>query len=86
MSLAGLGEEKLALQLAGAVKGEWERMGMDIHVRFWDALLDRYLGAAKEALGRESSEKEWNKGRDLLFDEAVELALEAGADKAESVG
>jgi predicted ATPase/tRNA A-37 threonylcarbamoyl transferase component Bud32 len=86
MSLAGLGEEKLALQLAGAVKGEWERMGMDIHVRFWDALLDRYLGAAKEALGRESSEKEWNKGRDLSFDEAVELALEVGADKAESVG
>jgi tetratricopeptide (TPR) repeat protein len=86
MSLAGLGEEKLALQLAGAVKAEWERMGMDIHVRFWDALLDRYLGAAKEALGRESSEKEWNKGRDLSFDEAVELALEVGADNAESVG
>jgi tetratricopeptide (TPR) repeat protein len=86
MSLAGLGEEKLALELAGAVKAEWDRLGANIHIRFWDALLDRYLGAAKEALGRESSEKEWNKGRDLSFDDAVELALEVGAGHAESVG
>ncbi len=40
----------------------------------------------KKRWAEKASEKEWNKGRDLSFDEAVELALEAGADKAESVG
>jgi tetratricopeptide (TPR) repeat protein len=75
MSLAGLGEAKLAIQLAGAVKGEWDRMGMDIHVRFWDVLLERYLGAAKQLLGVEASQTEWNKGRLFSFDDAVKLAL-----------
>jgi non-specific serine/threonine protein kinase len=91
MSLAGLGEAlsetkrsrldevKLAIQLGGAVKAEWDRLGVDIHVRFWDALLDRYLGAARQALGTETYEVEWNKGRDLSFDDAVKLALEIEA-------
>jgi non-specific serine/threonine protein kinase len=91
MSLAGLRETlsetkrsrldevKLAIQLGGAVKAEWDRLGVDIHVRFWDALLDRYLGAARQALGTETYEVEWNKGRDLSFDDAVKLALEIEA-------
>ncbi len=91
MSLAGLREAlsetkrsrldevKLAIQLGGAVKAEWDRLGVDIHVRFWDALLDRYLGAARQALGKETYEVEWNKGRDLSFDDAVKLALEIEA-------
>lgn len=76
MSLAGLGGATLAVQLAGAVNAEWDRMGIDIHVQFWDALLDRYLGAAKQTLGTEASQTEWKKGRDLEFDDAVKLALE----------
>ena len=66
----------LAIQLAGAVSAEWDRLGADIHVRFWDALLDRYLGAAERTLGSEAAETERNKGRALSFDEAVKLALE----------
>jgi hypothetical protein len=69
----------VAIQLAAAVKAEWERLGVDIHVRFWDALLDRYLGAAKEALSTEAFEREWEKGRELSFDDAVKLALEIEA-------
>jgi tetratricopeptide (TPR) repeat protein len=70
---------EVAIQLAGAVKAEWDRLGVDIHVRFWDALLDRYLGSARRALGTEDFEREWNKGRELLFDDAVKLALEIEA-------
>ena len=76
MSLAGLGESKLAIQLGSAVKAEWDRLGVDIHVRFWDALLDRYLDATKQALGTEDFKREWDKGRELSFETAVKLALE----------
>lgn len=79
MSLSGLGEAKISLNLAGAVQAEWNRLGADIHVRFWDALLDRHLGAAKQSLGMKEWENEWNKGRQLSFDDAVKSALEAGA-------
>ena len=47
-----------------------------IHVRFWDELLDRYLGAARRSLSIEDFEREWNSGRELPFDDAVKLALE----------
>lgn len=80
MSLAGLGKAQLAIQLAGAVKAEWERLGVDIHVRFWDALLDRYLGAARQSLGKEVSDAEWNKGSELSFDDAVKLALDHSSE------
>ena len=68
-----------AIQLAGAVRAEWERLGVDIHVRFWDALLDRYLGAAKRKLTTGAFEQEWDKGTNLSFDDAVKLALEIKA-------
>ena len=50
MSLAGLGQSDPALRLAGAVKAECERLGVDPHMRFWDELLAQYLGKAIEAL------------------------------------
>jgi non-specific serine/threonine protein kinase len=76
MSLAGLGQARDALHLAGAVQAEWDRMGVDIHIRFWDALLDRYLGTVKRALERADVETEWKNGRRLSFDDAVKLALD----------
>jgi predicted ATPase len=84
MSLAGLdlhhplapSSTQVAIQLAGAVKAEWDRLGADIHVRFWDELLDRYLGAARQALSSEDFEREWQKGRAMPFDDSVKLALE----------
>ena len=77
MSLAGLGDSEQALRLAGAAKAEWERIGAEAHIRFWDALLDHYLGAARHALGSEAADRAWNAGRSLSFDEAVSLALKA---------
>ena len=76
MSLAGLGVTALAIQLAAAVRSEWDRNGVDLHIRFWDALLDRYIGAAQKSMGIEASEKEWSKGRNISFDDAVAMALE----------
>jgi hypothetical protein len=43
-------------------------------VRFWDELLDRYVGAARRELGSEADEL-WAEGRALAFDDAVALAL-----------
>jgi predicted ATPase len=80
MSLAGLGKKELAVQLAGAVRAEWDRLAIDVHVRFWDALLDRYIGAAKQNLGTTDSEAAWAKGRSIPFEEAVALALEIQPD------
>lgn len=81
MSLAGLDRTRApsaastAIQLAGAVRAEWDRLGADIHVRFWDELLDRYLGAVQRVLSDEEFEREWLKGRETAFEDAVQLAL-----------
>src|SRR5439155_14945131 len=74
MSVAGLGELHAALRLAGAVEALWESLGTWISVRFWDSLLERYIGAARAQLGAEANAV-WAEGRALAFDDAVELAL-----------
>ena len=74
MAAAGNGDAERALRLAGAVEALWESLGTDLHVAFWDALLERYIGAAREQLGAEA-EAAWAEGRALAFDDAVELAL-----------
>ena len=73
MAAAGNGEAERALRLAGAVEALWESLGTDLHVAFWDALLERYIGAAREQLGAEAGAA-WAAGRALVFEEAVELA------------
>jgi hypothetical protein len=75
MSLAGLNQARVAMILTGAVKSEWNRLGIDIHVRFWDALLDRYLGVVKKGMGQDEAEAALTEGADLSFDDAVKLAL-----------
>jgi predicted ATPase/class 3 adenylate cyclase len=74
MAAAGSGDAERALRLAGAVDALWESLGVDLHVDFWDALLERYLSLAREQLGAEA-EQVWAEGRALDFEEAVELAL-----------
>jgi predicted ATPase len=76
MAAAGNGDPERALRLAGAVEALWDSLGTSIHVRFWDALLERYLGPAREQLGADAG-RAWAEGRALEFDEAVELALES---------
>lgn len=47
MSLAGLCEKELAVRHAAAALVNAKRIGVDVQVRFWDALLERYIGGAK---------------------------------------
>ena len=74
MAAAGSGDAPRALRLAGAVAALWESLGISLSVSFWDALLERYIGAARAELGEEA-EAVWQEGRGLAFDDAVELAL-----------
>jgi predicted ATPase/class 3 adenylate cyclase len=78
MAAAGNGDPRRALLLAGAVEALWESLGTSISVAFWDALLERYLGPAREQLGEEAAAV-WAEGRALPFDEAVQLATAPAA-------
>ena len=75
MSLAGLGQSRLALQLGGAVDAEWQGLGAEIRIRFWDALLDRYFNRARQALGEPAAAEAWREGQAMSFDEAIAQAL-----------
>jgi tetratricopeptide (TPR) repeat protein len=79
MSLAGLGQPDLALWLGGAVEAEYERIGSTMHVRFWNALLAKHLGGARQALGPAGAARAWAAGRASPFDAAVEQALQVAA-------
>jgi tetratricopeptide (TPR) repeat protein len=75
MSLAGLGNTRGALRLAAAAQAEWDRIGVDFHIGFWDRLMERYIGKAREALGVEEAALVWGEGRGLGFEEAVAEGL-----------
>jgi tetratricopeptide (TPR) repeat protein len=75
MSLAGLGEAERALRLAGSVEADWQRLGASARVRFWDALLDRYLGPARRGLGHAAADRAWTEGRAIPLDVAAGDAL-----------
>jgi hypothetical protein len=74
MARAGQGAWALALELAGSVEALWRSLGTDLHVTFWDRLLERYLGLARSALGAQADAAR-QRGLALLFDEAVAIAL-----------
>ena len=78
MAAAGTGDARLGVLLAASVEALWESLGVSVSVRFWDALLERYLGPAREALGDEADGVH-AEGRALPFDDAVELALASAA-------
>jgi predicted ATPase len=75
MARAGQGESASALELAAAVEALWRSLGTDLHVAFWDRLLERYLGEAQRALGPDA-ESARSRGLGLAFGEAVALALQ----------
>jgi hypothetical protein len=52
-------------------------------VAFWDALLERYIGRAREQLG-DKAEAIWAEGRVLPFDDAVQLATATTATPGSS--
>jgi hypothetical protein len=74
MAAAGAGDEHRALRLAASVEAAWESLGMSIAIPFWDALLERYIGGARERLGAEA-DAVWRAGRRMTFGDAVDLAL-----------
>ena len=75
MAKAGQGEWARALELAASVEALWRSLGTDLHVAFWDRLLERYLGQARIALGTDVDAAR-TRGLELPFDEAVALALQ----------
>jgi tetratricopeptide (TPR) repeat protein len=79
MSAAGKGDWARGVRLAAAAVALWESLGATFAVPFWDALLERYIGSARERLGAEA-EAAWAEGHAMSFDDAVALALapEAG--------
>jgi tetratricopeptide (TPR) repeat protein len=77
MSLAGLGQLRQGVLLATAAKAEWDRVDAHFHIRFWDELLERYVGAAKKSLSEEELASTLSEGKSLPFDDAVRLALDA---------
>jgi predicted ATPase len=74
MSLAGLGEDAAALRLVAGMAADWSRIGANVTVRFWSALLGRHIGAARERLGPDA-DRVWNEGQQLAFDDVIRLAM-----------
>jgi predicted ATPase/class 3 adenylate cyclase len=77
MSAVGRGDWERGLRLAAAGSALWESIGATVSVPFWNALLDRYVGTARERLGAEG-EAVWAEGHAMLFDDAVTLAIGSG--------
>ena len=83
MAAAGRGDSARGVRLAAAVEAFWESLGTKFSVPFWDELLAKYIGAARDRLGADA-DRLWIEGRELAFDDAVELALGSEAPKPSS--
>ena len=76
MAAAGMSMPVRALTLGGAAAAEFDRLGIDLSgIRFWNALIERYLGIARAELGATGAETAWQAGRQLDFASAVSEAL-----------
>jgi hypothetical protein len=80
MATAGCGQHATALRLAGAAAAEFEALAIDLSgPSFWTALLDRYLGQARSALGEQVADAAWEEGRCMRFQFAIALARDGDA-------
>lgn len=77
MSLAGLGEHATAVRLVAASRAEWARLGVDLRIRFWDELHERYLTPARAELGAAGVEEAELAGRNMTLETAVAEAAAA---------
>jgi predicted ATPase/class 3 adenylate cyclase len=85
MSAAAQGDFGRGVRLAAAGVALWESLGATISIPFWDALLDRHIGGARERLGAEA-DAAWAEGHAMSFDDAVALALSSEARDPNSAG
>ena len=74
MASAGSGDAYRALSLLASLEALYESLGLRTSLPFWDELLDKYIGAAREALGAEA-DTAWAEGRTMTLDDAVGVAL-----------
>jgi predicted ATPase/class 3 adenylate cyclase len=80
MANAGCGQPELALRLAGAAAAEFDALAIDLSgPSFWTALLERYLGQARSALGEKAADAAWEEGRRTDFEYAIALARDGDA-------
>ena len=70
MASAGLGRPERALRIAGAADAQLRSLGVTVSVAFWLALLDRYLGGARAALGAQA-DAAWQAGQQLRIEDAI---------------
>jgi predicted ATPase len=76
MAAAGRGDAERALRLAAAADRAYSDLGVDISgVAFWNALLEKNLGRARNGLGVAEAAASAEEGARLSLDEAVEEAL-----------
>jgi hypothetical protein len=75
MALAGMSQPERALRLDGAAITRRRELGGEFSVPFWDALLAKHLGRAKEQLGPKASAAAWEEGKRMGFQQAVAYAL-----------
>ena len=83
MSLAGMKQPASALRLGGAAAAELEAVAVDMSgIVFWNALLERFYGQARAALGEAAATAAWREGRQTGFDYAVVHALDSDATES----
>ena len=70
MTRSGLGQPEHALRIAGAADFHLRSLGFQFAVAFWTALMERHIGAAREALGP-AAEAAWQAGERLSLEAAV---------------
>jgi hypothetical protein len=75
MAAAGLAKPHRALLLGGGAAAEMDLLGIDLStMRFWTALLDRYLGSARQQLGPAAATAAWQEGQQMQFARVLEYA------------
>ena len=76
MAAACVSLAERALRLGGAAAAEMDALAIDYTaIRFWNALLERYLGRARAELGADAAEAAWQEGRRTDLESAIEEAL-----------
>ena len=80
MAAAGREDARRALRMGGAADSRLRALGVGVD-SFWTALVDRYLGKARAALGSESADAAWDGGCTMGFNRAIEEAIRPDASQ-----